>query len=108
MRIDFKFRHIPHSDDLTVYVSQRIGKLEKFELKPVRLEFTFTVEKSSQRVDLHVRGRNIEMHAHCEAENFFAGVDQVLDKMARQLSRRKARVRGHKVPVRRKAAPKVS
>lgn len=98
MRIDFKFRHSPHSDELTEYVSERISKLEKFEMKPIRVEFTFSVEKSCKRVDVHVRGDDIEMHAHSEAETFFEGVDHALEKMAHQLAKKKARVQTHKGP----------
>jgi putative sigma-54 modulation protein len=104
MRIDFKFRHITHSDEITGYVSERVNRLEKFELKPVRVEFTFTLEKSSHRVDVHVRGDDIEMHAHCEAETFFEGIDHALEKIGRQLAKKKARVQAHKAA----RSPKVS
>jgi ribosomal subunit interface protein len=96
MRIDFKFRHVPLSDELTSYVSERIVKLEKFEMKPVRMEFTFSAEKTVKRVDVHVRGQDIEMHAHHEAEDYFSGVDIVLEKIARQLGRKKEKVQAHK------------
>lgn len=98
MRIDFKFRHLDPSDELTAYVSERITKLEKFEMKPVRVEFTFSVEKASKRVDIHVRGDHIEMHAHSDGATFFEGVDGALDKMAKQLAKKKARVQKHKAP----------
>jgi ribosomal subunit interface protein len=96
MRIDFKFRHVPHSEELTAYVTDHIDKLSKFEMKPVRAEFTFTVEKDHKRVDIHVRGEDIEMHAHADAEDFFTGVDQAIQKVAKQLSKKKAKVQGHK------------
>jgi len=98
MRIDFKFRHLPQSDELTAYVTDHIGKLEKFEMKPVRAEFTFTTEKAVKRVDVHVRGQDIEMHARAEADDFFTGVDRAIAKIARQLSRKKAKVQAHKGP----------
>ena len=96
MRIDFKFRHSPHSEELTEYVTKHIEKLEKFEMKPVRVEITFTAEKAHKRVDIHVRGQDIEMHAHAESDNFFTGVDEALDRMARQLARKKDKVQAHK------------
>lgn len=98
MRIDFKFRHTPHSDELTSYVTERLVKLEKFEMKPVRIEFTFSEEKALKRVAIHVRGDDIEMHAHADAETFFESVDHALDKMARQLAKKKSRVQAHKGP----------
>lgn len=96
MRIDFKFRHANPSDELTSYVTDRVAKLEKFEMKPVRVEFTFSTEKDRKRVDIHARGQDIEMHAHSEADTFFEGVDRALEKMAKQLARKKAKVQAHK------------
>lgn len=98
MRIDFKFRHVPPSDDLTEYVLGRTDRLEKYEMKPVRAEFTFSTQKTSERVDVHIRGQNLEIHAHADAENFFMAVDQVIAKVARQLARKKAKVQSHKAP----------
>jgi putative sigma-54 modulation protein len=103
MRIDFKFRHSPQSDELTAYVTERIGKLERFEMRPVRVEITFTAEKAMRRVDIHVRGQDIEMHAHSEGEDYFSGVDIALEKITRQLARKKAKIKNRKAP-----APKVS
>lgn len=97
------------SDELTGYVSERIVKLEKFEMKPVRVEFTFTAEKATKRVDVHVRGQDIEMHAHHVADDYFTGVDIVLEKIARQLARKKDKVQAHKGHNAKPAkAPKVS
>lgn len=96
MRIDFKFRHTPHSDELTEHVTAHVHKLEKYEMKPVRMEFTFTHEKAVQRVDIHVRGQDIEMHAQAEADDFFTAVDEAIHKISRQLSRKKAKVQAHK------------
>jgi putative sigma-54 modulation protein len=96
MRIDLKFRHSEPSEQLTSYVNEHAVKLEKYELKPVRLEFTFTTEKAIERVDVHVRGKDIEFHARAESDNFFTSVDMALDKIARQLSRKKDKIQAHK------------
>lgn len=97
MRIDFKFRHTPQSDELTAYVTDHISKLEKFEMKPVRLEFTFTTQKATKRVDIHARGQDIEMHASSDAQDFFTAVDEAIERIARQLSKKKAKIQAHKV-----------
>lgn len=98
MRVDFKFRHIPHSEELTQYVSERIARLEKFELKPTRIEFTFFSERSCKCVDVQIRGDHLELHAHAEADTFFSSVDQALNKIARQLSKKKDLVQDHQGP----------
>lgn len=95
MKIELKFRHTPPSDELQAYVTDRTAKLQKFELRPIRLECTFTAQKTAKRVDLHVRGLDVEIHAHSEAEDYFTGFDHALEKVARQLARKKARLQEH-------------
>lgn len=68
-------------------------------MRPVRVEFTFSLEKNVKRVDIHVRGQDIEMHAHHESEDFFTGVDVSLEKIARQLARKKAKIKNHRLPI---------
>jgi ribosomal subunit interface protein len=90
MRLDIKFRHTPHSDELTEYVKDRCHKLEKFERKPVKIEFTFTAQKQTCSVDITVRGKALELHAHHESASFFDSVDYAIDKIARQMERKKS------------------
>lgn len=97
MRVECKFRHCDVSEEVSEYAIDKAHNLEKFELKPARMEFTFTKEKSELRVDVHVRGDHLEVHARAVAESFFAGVDEALHKVARQLSRKKSKVQNHKV-----------
>lgn len=97
MRIDFKFRHCDNSPELQDYAAEKVQQLEKYELKPVRLEFTFTKDRSELRVDVHIRGDHLELHAHAQGDNFFSGVDEALHKLARQLAKKKAKVQNHKV-----------
>ena len=93
MKIDFKFRHVPHNLELQSYATEHIAKIARFEHKPTRAEFTFSSEKSVKRVDLHLRGEHLELHATAEAEDYVHGIDLALEKMARQLARQKARVK---------------
>ncbi len=99
MRIDFKFRHCEQSEELTNYVTEKVHLLQKYELKPLRIEFTFTKERGELRVDLQVRGDHLEAHAHHSGpdDNFFVGVDQTLTKVAKQLAKKKAKIQSHKV-----------
>lgn len=97
MRIDFKFRHCDPSNELQSYATEKVTHLEKFELKPSRLEFTFTKEKSELKVDVMVRGDHLDVHATASTDNFFTSVDEALHKVARQLSKKKSKVQNHKV-----------
>jgi len=102
MRVEIKFRHGNSSSELTEYVSDRVNKLEKYEMKPVKVDVTFSSEGLLSCVDVHVRGEDIEMHARSEADDYFTATDIALEKVARQLARKKAKVQEHKAPSHRK------
>ncbi len=96
MQIEYKFRHQSPSQELTHYVDDRIARLEKYEMKPFKIEVTFWTEGVASCVGIHVRAEGIEMHSQCEAESYLAAVDIALEKMSRQLARKKAKVQKHK------------
>ena len=96
MKIEYKFRHVPRSEELETYVATHVEKIERFELKPTHAEFTFSAEKKLKRVDIHLRLEHVDMHAHGEGDDYFAGIDLALEKMARQMAKKKARVKHHK------------
>lgn len=89
MRIDFKFRNTDHSDELMDYVSERVTRLEKFERKPVRIEITFSKQKQTCRVDISIHGKGMDLHSHHESSSFFDSAEDAIDKISRQMERKK-------------------
>jgi ribosomal subunit interface protein len=84
------------NEELIQYAQSRAPKLEKFAMKPLRVEFTFAKEAEGAQVRLHVRSQDVEFHVDSTGEDFFHGVNEVVDKMVRQLGRKKSRAQSHK------------
>lgn len=89
MLIDFNFRHFQPSDDLIHYISDRIHRLEKFDRKPQRAQVVFSFQKRAKRVDVTLTGARLKVHAKAESEDFFACIDEVAEKLHRQLEKKK-------------------
>jgi ribosomal subunit interface protein len=103
MQMNFKYRHLLPNPKLTQYATEHAEKLLKFETKSMKVDFTFSHEKSENRVDIHIRGRDLEVHAHAMSQDFFHALDEALEKAERQLGRNKERKQGrptttHKTP----------
>lgn len=98
MRIEYKFRHSPQSKELKNYVVDKVEKIDKFNIKPERFEVTFSTEKTEKHVDIHVRGQHLEMHARAVGEDYFLAFDLALEKISKQLARKKAKIKTHKLP----------
>lgn len=96
MLIDFNFRHFQPSDELIEYVSDRFHKLSKFDRKSVRAQVVFSYQKAIKRVDVIVRGAQIDMHARAEGPDFYACIDQVSERLERQLEKNRGRARDHR------------
>lgn len=97
MRLKFKFHGIPWSDDAVEYASHRFEKLKKFEWKSFSVQVTFSEEDPYCRAEVCVVGRELSVKATAEGESHAEAIDLVVDKLFRQLERKKARVKGHRV-----------
>ncbi len=93
MDVSFRFRQIQPSVELEQYTLERIPRLARFEGKPIKAEVTFSMERSMCRIDIHVRGLRADFHCTVKTDNFFGGVDLAIQKMGRQLEKKKAQIK---------------
>lgn len=91
MDVSFRFRQCPPSLELEQYVAERVSRLKRFEGPPLRAEITFAIEKSGCRIDVHIRGTGTDIHASVLSDNFFGAVDLALQKVGRQLEKKRDR-----------------
>ena len=97
MKYEYTFKHLDCSESLADYALQQISKLEKFEFKPSNAHFCFSVEnKHEKRVDVTIHGATGVLKAHAVNEDLYVAVDSTIDKLSRQLSKKKERVQNHK------------
>lgn len=97
MRTTFRFRHLPWSDELVHHVGVRSERLERVAWRPTSLEVTIVAERHGGRVDLLARTADFTVVAHAESENFFTAIDEAIDRLFRQLSRKKGRIQSRLV-----------
>jgi len=96
MKTSFTFKHLKPSQKVENYAEQRLGKLEKFALKPLQIKFIFEEHRHLQSAEAVVTGYHGRHTAVARGENLFAAIDEVVDKLERQLSRQKEKVQSHK------------
>lgn len=95
MKVDFTFRHFESSDTVTAYAQDRIEKISKFELKPMDIHFHFEMHKHECLVQVTVLEGRRKFQAHCVSNDFHRGIDNVVNKLSRQMSKDKRRVKNH-------------
>lgn len=97
MKVDFNFKHVDHSQALVEYATERMEKLTRFELKPMDVHFTVSMEGRHEcTIEANVLEGRRKFKAEATSDDFYRSVEMVVNKLSRQLSKNKARVKHHK------------
>lgn len=96
MNINIAGHHVDVSEPLRDHVNVKFEKLERHFDQITNTHVTLTVEKNRHRADgsLHVAGADLV--AHAESDDMYVAIDQLTDKLDRQLIKHKERVKGKK------------
>ena len=100
MKVEFTFKHVDASEALMEYARERCEKLERFELNPMGIHFIVSMLKHECTVDVHVDEGRRKFKANATSDDFYRSVEMVMNKLIRQMSKDKRRVKGHKNPER--------
>jgi putative sigma-54 modulation protein len=97
MRLEFSFKHVDQSEALIQYASDRMEKLTRFELKPMDVHFTVSMESGHEcKIEVFVLEGRRKFKAEAVSDDFYRSVEMCINKLSRQLSKDKARVKHHK------------
>lgn len=89
MQINITGHHVEVTSALKDYVHAKVEKLERHYGSITNVQVTLKVEKVRQMADatLHITGG--EVFANAENEDMYAAIDQLSDKLDRQLIKHK-------------------
>jgi ribosomal subunit interface protein len=100
MKVDFTFKHVDTSEALMAYASERLEKLMRFELNPMDVHFTISMVRHDCTIDVAVMEGRRKFKATATSDDFYRSVEMVINKLWRQMSKDKRRLKGHKHPER--------
>ncbi|MCG8710359.1 ribosome hibernation promoting factor [Brenneria sp. 4F2] len=95
MQLNITGHHIEITEPLRDFVNNKFAKLEQFFDRINQVNVVLKVEKVQKIADatLHVNGG--ELHATSEAEDMYAAIDLLIDKLTRQLNKHKDKLKQH-------------
>ncbi|HVN61054.1 MAG TPA: ribosome-associated translation inhibitor RaiA [Gaiellaceae bacterium] len=102
MRLQVKGKNVEVSESVREYAEKRMGKLEKQLADPTQVELELAIERNPAIADNHVAEATIwtkgpTLRAREAATGWEASIDQLVDKLERQVVRyREKRNRHHK------------
>lgn len=95
MQLNLTGLNVEITDPLREFVNSKFAKLEHYYDRINQVYIVLKVEKVTQIAEatLHVNGG--ELHATAEAEDMYAAIDGLVDKLTRQLTKHKDKLKKH-------------
>ena len=100
MRLQVKGKNVEVSDSVRQYAEKRLGKLEKQLADPTQVELELAMERNPAIADNHVAEATIwtkgpTLRAREAATGWEASIDQLVDKLERQVVRYREKRQNH-------------
>lgn len=95
MRIETHGQHIEVTAALRDYVETRLARLERHYDQPFEIRVVLSTEKPHHCAEATVTLRGQTMHADAKAEDMYAAIDALADKLDRLLMKHKSKQVDH-------------
>lgn len=95
MNINFAFKNFEPSDHLKKYARRRMEKLGRFFGKAAGLDINvnLSVDKFRNHCDVNITGEGLHINATEQAQDMYAAIDLVTDKVESQIKRKVSRIK---------------
>lgn len=95
MQINLTGRHVEITEALKDYVDTKFAKLERHFEHINNVHVVLNVEKLQQIAEAKLNLSGGEVFAVSESENMYAAIDQLIDKLDRQVIKHKEKMARH-------------
>ncbi len=96
MQISITGHHLEITDSLRNYVNQKFEKLERHFDNFTDVHVILTVEKLRKKAESTVQISGAKLFAEDEQEDMYAAIDNLVNKLDRQIIKHKEKVTAHR------------
>ncbi len=98
MQLEVTGQNVEVTQALRAYIHEKSERLERHFDNLISGHFVLRLEKLEHMADgtLHAGGKTNAIHAEAVAEDMYAAIDSLIDKLDRQVRRHKSRVTDHR------------
>lgn len=97
MKVVITSKNVKTDDRLKENIEKKMQKLGKYFSEDIGVNIMLSAEKSRKKVEATIKARGMIFRAEDVTDDFFEGVDNVVDKLSTQMSRFKEKIqRKHK------------
>ena len=98
MRLHLSGHHVDVTPALRSYVERKLGRILRRFDRVIEVQCTLTVDRPRHRAESTVFVRGPAIHAAAEADDMYAAIDALTDRLGRRVRKHKERVRDHRAP----------
>jgi putative sigma-54 modulation protein len=95
MRVNTSGHHVEVTPALRSYAERKLGRILRRFDRVIQVTCTLTVDKLRHRAESTVHLRGPAIHAAAVADDMYAAIDALADKLDRRVRQRKERLRDH-------------
>ena len=95
MQIDITGHHIDITDSLRDYVNQKMERVERHFDIVSQAHVILSVEKQRQKAEAKLMIKGSKVFADAVAEDMYAAIDSLIDKLDRQVKKHKEKLTDH-------------
>jgi putative sigma-54 modulation protein len=95
MRVSISYKHLKHSPALDQRIKNKCHRLEKYFDGKIDLKWVCSRHEGIGQADLILHGPRFHYRASATDRNLYRAFDYVLDKIERQIEKKKDRVKDH-------------
>ena len=93
MQVAVTFRHMEADEGVKAYVKEKVEKLQKYVENPREVHVVLAVEKFRHIAEITIVGNGGTFNSQGRDNDLYAAIDQMVDKMERQIRDRIKKVR---------------
>lgn len=105
MNIKINCRHMDLTKNLKDYAEEKIGKFNKYINNITEATVTFSVEKYRHKTEVLLKVNGSHIQAESITGEMYSSIDEVVEKLARQVKKLKEKAGSHRKGKEREEAP---
>ena len=95
MQVTITGQHLEVTDALRDYINEKMERIQRHFDHVTNTNVVLHVEKVRHIAESNLSAKGTMIHANGEAEDMYAAIDQMIDKLDRQVRRYKNKLRDH-------------
>jgi len=95
MQVTITGHHLDITDALRGYINNKFERLERHFEQVTNIDVILSVEKLVQKAEATIPVNGSKIFANAEDQDMYAAIDSLVDKLDRQILKRKEKVTSH-------------